>query len=209
MSVFTWPSAGGKPFWPQNVSWTRRHNTRVMTSQLSGYVQTLAIPGSRWGLTLAFPAQTYAERRALEAWLDQLGGQEHRASIFDPAQPVPRGTINLSGVTVAANAAQFATSLQLNGCGAATTLLAGDALQVTTAAGAQLLRVTADATASGGGAMTVSFRQPLRSSVASASAVVLDRPRLLCILADPAFAVPYQPGNVAPPFAVEFLEVFA
>lgn len=209
MAVYTWPSAGGKAYWPAAVAWRGRFNTKTMVSSLSGYTQTGNVPGSKWALSLDFPKQTHAERRALEGWFAQLAGVQHRASMFDPAQPVPRGSCNLSGVTVLTAAAQFATSLQLANCGYPTTLLAGDQIGVITAGGGQLLKVVADAASSVIGTMTVEVRHMLRAAVAINSAVTLDRPRLLCILADPDLAVPYGANNTAPPFSVDFIEVFA
>jgi hypothetical protein len=67
----------------------------------------------------------------------------------------------------------------------------------------------ADATANGSGVMSVEFRHPARAAIASGSAVVLDRPRMLAILADPGFQVPYGDSARCPPFAVDFMEVFA
>lgn len=209
MTTYTWPAAGGKAYWPKGVRWMERHNDRYSESPLSGFVQTGNMPGSRWGMSVEFPAQSYAERRELGAWLRRLSGREHRASMFDLANPVRRGTCNLAGVTVSGSVAQFATTLNLAGCGASTTLLAGDWVGVTILGGSQLLMVVADATANGSGVMAVEFRHPARAAIASGSAVVLDRPRLLTILAESNFQVPFGDSNRCPPFTVDFMEVFA
>lgn len=121
MAVITWPTT--VPYLPSACAWLHVHNTRLSESPLSGYVQTQRIPGERWGMALDFPRQKYAERAMLEAWLAQLGGQEHRASVFDFANPVPRGNLALAGVTLGASAAQFATALTLAGCYPALNLL--------------------------------------------------------------------------------------
>lgn len=210
MAVYQWPAAGGKAFWPARVRWRSHPNTRGSTSPLSQYVQTTAMPGAKWGLLLEFPEQSYDERRALHGWLDQLSGQEHRASLFDVSQPTPRGSCPVSGVTVQGGAAQFATALTLAGTPAGTTLLAGDQIQVPIAGGGtQLLRIVADAVAGGGNTMAVQVRHAVRAAVAANAAVVLDRPRVLCILAESTLDVPYGHSNRCPAFGVQFVEVFA
>jgi len=56
------------------------------------------------------------------------------------------------------------------------TLLAGDMLQVSTGVGSHLCMVTANATADGSGAMTVSIEPPLRKQFTSSTAVAWDKP---------------------------------
>jgi hypothetical protein len=208
MAVYEWPANGGKAFWPRALVWGMMATTRAMGSPLSGSVQTLGMPGNRWRWTMTIDEQGYPERRALDGWLAALSGQEHRASLFDVVQPRPRGTCNLAGVTLAAPVAQFATSLPLAGCGAGRTLLAGDCVAVTLAGGSvQLLKVVADATADGAGAMTVQVRNRLRAAAAGGSAVAVDRPRGLFILAEPDVRVPYGANARCPSFTIDWVEV--
>lgn len=115
MAVYDWPY-GVKAFWPRAARWRTLINERATVSALSGYTQTGSTPGARWGVALDFAAQSYAERRTLKGWIDRLQGNKNRVGMFDPAQPVPAGTVTLSGVALSASAAQFATSLQLSGC---------------------------------------------------------------------------------------------
>ena len=207
MSTYTWPTSG-KAFYLAGITIAQRHNQRMSTSELSGAIQTISLPGMRWSASLDFPKQTYAERAELEGWFSRLSGMEHRAALWDISRPVPRGTCNLSGVTASA-ASQFATSIQLNGLGASKTVLAGDWLKVTTATGAQLLQVAADATANGSGVATVEVRAMLRGAVSGGAAVTLDKPTALYILAQPQFAVPRGGAGICPPFSLELIEVFA
>lgn len=115
MTTYTWPTTAAHPWLPRAQTWRQLHNHRSNVSPLNGYTQTLNLPGARWGCTLEWPAHSYAERALLEGWLARLSGMEHRVSLHDLARPDPQGDIALTGVTLSANAAQFATSLVLAG----------------------------------------------------------------------------------------------
>lgn len=207
MAVFDWPAYGSdKAFWPETVEPKRVHNNRIHESPLSGDVQTQGVPGARLGWALNFPEQPWDERSRLWAFLSRLDGMAHRVRLFDPHLPRPAGSINLTGVTLAAGAGQFATTLQLAGCGNTRTLLPGDWISPN---GQQLVQVVAAATSSSGGAMTVEFRHPLRAAVSGGQAVVLDQPTALYILVSPEIGTAYGAGNRARPLSIEFREVFA
>lgn len=208
MAEYTWPTSS-KAYTPSAMTWRQRHNTRMSVSPLSGAVQTISLPGMRWGVTLEWPAHSYAERALVEGLLTLLAGPEHRLVLSDLARPGPQGTINLTGVTMSA-AAQFATTVTLNGCGASTSLRPGDWLSVTTAAGVQLLQACNNATATSGGVMSgVMVRPMLRGSVTAGAAVTLDRPTGLFVLAEPELAIPRGGAGICPPFSVDLIEVFA
>ncbi len=208
MAAYTWPTSH-KAYTPSAITWRQRHNSRMSVSPLSGAVQTISLPGMRWGLTLEWPQQSYADRAIVEGLLTLLSGQEHRLSVGDLARPVPAGTINLSGVTMSA-AAQFDDVVTLNGCGNGTTILRGDWLGVVTSAGAQMLQVATGGTANSSGVISnLMVRSRLRGSVAAATAVVLTNPKALFVLAEPELAIPRGGSNICPPFSVDFIEVFA
>lgn len=203
MTVYTWPDT--RAYVPQAATLRIIDNTqRANESGLSGAVQTISMPGARWAWDYDFGAHTNANRAQVEAYLVRLSGREHRVRLWDHKRPRPLGTINTAGVTLGAAAAQFATSLQLAGCGASTTLLAGDWLAV----GGQLLMCMANATASGGGAMTVEVRHMLRSAIGSGAAVTLLAPTALYIRADSALAFPRQLGRAQAGFSVAWVESF-
>lgn len=189
---------------PQTSVLRQVHNNLAFTSPLSGFTQTASLPGARWGWQLDWGALTVPTRARLEGLLTRLGGQEHRLLLWDFKRPRPLGTINTAGVTASA-AAQFAESLTLNGCGANTTLRAGDWFSV----GGQLLMCAVDATASGAGVMTVEFRHRLRAAVSGGAAVTLIQPTALYILSGPSLDFPRQPGRAEPGMGAEFIEVFA
>jgi hypothetical protein len=207
MAEYTWPTSS-KAYTPSAIVWRQVHNSRTSTSPLNGAVQSVGLPGMRWGLTLEWPEQSYAERALLEGLLSLLSGPEHRINIGDLARPVPLGTIAISGVTMSA-AAQFAEMVTLNNCGNATTLQRGDWIGVVTSSGAQMLQVAAAATATSGGVMAnVWVRPRLRGAVTEGTAVVLNNPKVKWMLAGPELAIPRGGSNRCPSFSVDFVEVF-
>ena len=129
MTIYTWPDT--RTFVPQVADLQVIDNTqRSLESPLSGYVQTVSMPGARWGWAMDFAPQDSASRAALEAQLLKLSGREHRVRLWDIKHPRPRGNIVLTGVTLGAAAAQFATSLQLAGCLPGNNVLAGGSFEV-------------------------------------------------------------------------------
>lgn len=205
MTIYAWPNT--RDMLPRNAEWRVIDlNQRSNDSPLSGATQTISLPGAKWGWSLDFGDHVDARREALEAFLLRLSGREHRVQLWDLKRPRPRGTCNLSGVTVSAAVAQFAQTVPLAGCGAGRTLLAGDWIGLGTG---QVVRVVQTATADGAGNMTVEFRHMLRTAVASGSAVTLDRPSALYIRTEANLAAPRVPGRVQPGMSVDFVEVFA
>lgn len=115
MTTYTWPAT--RVMLPQSCELRVIDNLqRAHESPLSGYTQTQAMPGARWGWLMSWPDQAMADRDVVEAFLLKLSGRQHRVSIWDFRRPRPLGDIVLSGVTLGSAAAQFATSLQLAGC---------------------------------------------------------------------------------------------
>jgi hypothetical protein len=206
MTTYAWPAFGSdKAFWPATAELGQWHNNRELESSLSGDIQTNSVPGAKWLWTLNFDPQTWPERARLWAFLTRLSGKQHRTQLFAPHQPVPTGSINLAGVTVKTLAAQFATSIVLQGCGNTKTLLRGDWFSVN----GQPLMCVVDATSNAGGDMTVEFRHPLRAAAAVSAAVTLSSPFGLYILNTSEFGTPYGTGNMAPPVSIPFREVFS
>jgi hypothetical protein len=202
MAIYTWPA--GRAWRPRSLYWGSRALVRSNTSALNGAAQAITLPGSRWLITMSFPAQRSAERAELMGLLVKVGGGEHLLQISDLGQPRPRGTINLTGVTASA-AAQFAITITLNGCGNARTLLAGDKFAV----GGQLLMCTDTATSSAGGVMVVSFRHMLRAAVAGGAAVTLDAPAALFQLLTPEIGSQADPADRSAPMSFDLVEAFA
>jgi hypothetical protein len=204
MATFAWPT-NDAAFSLSAMVWKPRVLSNSSESPLNGDVQTSGRPGSRWGMVLTFQPATFQDRARLVAFLERLSGQEHRISIGDPLAFSPRGTIALSGVTIQAAAAQFATQVTLAGCGAGATLLRGDWLKFSTG---QAVKAVLDATADGAGVMTVTVRHMLRAALSAGSAVTTNNVTALYVLADPNWSAGYS-GSHAEPFSIELVEVFS
>lgn len=128
MAIYDWPNT--RTFLPQTAELRVVDNTqRSLESPLSGYVQTLSMPGARWGWGMDFGAQALNERDALESFLLRLNGREHRVRLWDLKRPQPHGSIQMFGVTLGATAAQFAPTLQLAGCRHPVNLLLGGSFE--------------------------------------------------------------------------------
>lgn len=209
MTVYAWPT-GDSAFLLEGITPGVLHNSRSNTSELNAATQGISLPGARWAWTIELPVQSYAERARVEAFFNRLNGVEHSIGLWDLARPVPRGTCNLSGVTLNAAAAQFAEQIVLTGCGVSTTLLAGDWVAVATGAVSQLVQAATNATASAGGVMTLPIRHQLRVAASSGAAVTLDRPTGLYKLKDPnGLRFPRAGSNRCPEMSIELVEVFA
>jgi hypothetical protein len=205
MTVYAWPD--NIVFRPQKAILRVLDNTqRVAESPLSGNVQTTSMPGARWGWDFEFQTQSNVERNAVEAFLIGLSGREHRVTLWDHSRPEPRGTINRAGVTVKTTAAQFATSVVLQGCGAGKTIMGGDWLGFPSG---QIVMAVANATADGSGDMTVLFRQMLRAALPSTSAVTLVKPSARFVRSESGIDLPRWMGPVQDGFNISFVEVFA
>lgn len=210
MTTYTWPDPTVvREMLPKSLEVRQISLTQASSSPMNGAVHTYGMPGGRWGFSVTFQKQSYAQRAVVEAWMMKLSGMEHRIRMWDMARPLPLGTINQTGVTVSVLASQFAETIVLANCGATRTLLAGDWFEVTTSTGQQLLMCTETSTSSAGGVMTVPFRHRLRGSVAAASAVVLQQPKALFIMETNDVTSPRDPQNTAPEFGVNFIETFA
>lgn len=205
MATYPWPS--DPRLVPQRADLQSHINARSNASPETGATQAVTRVGSKWGWSIVLPAMRPDAQQRMEAWVQRLSGYEHRAQVFDWKRSRPRGTCNLSGVSVSGTIAQFATTGTLAGCGAGKTLLAGDWLQF--GSGGQLVMVAADATADGSGNMSVEFRWAARTAIGNGTAVVLDRPTALYVLADPNISIPRAPGFAQPGFALDLIEVFA
>lgn len=129
MTTYAWPTS--RHFVPASHELRVIDNTqRTVESSLSGYVQTNAMPGARWGWGMDFTPHTQAQRAELEAYLLRLSGRQHRVQLWDMRNPRPRGNVQLTGVTLGATAAQFATTLQLAGCRAGANLIPGGSFEM-------------------------------------------------------------------------------
>lgn len=200
MAVITFPNIKS----PASLEWSLVSNTIPFTSPLSKAVQTVEFPGARWSASLAYPVMPESEAALMRAFLVKLRGQANRFYLPNYSKPYPRGTINLTGVTVNGALAQGATSATFASAGNAKTLLTGDFFSI----GGELKMAVADATSSSGGAITVTFEPPLRSAVTNGSAVVLAKPTVLMMLKEPASSWGLRPGQISN-FNLDCIESFS
>jgi hypothetical protein len=176
---------------------------------LSVNEQYVELPYShRWSQIITLRVATHAERADIEGEIERWINPANRLLIWHLARPVPRGTMRGSPTLNGAHS-QGATSLVLASAGANATILRGDMLGVTTNAtpyAIQLVRVVADATASGAGAVTVSIEPALRVAANTGAAIIWDKPKAMWRPVSPAFSARYVPGQ-ADTMTLEFREV--
>ena len=145
----------------------------------TGAQQARLLAPPRWTLRLVQPDNlAQADAAVWQALALRLRGRVNVLAAWDVSKPAPLGTMRGS-MALSAAAAAGATSISVTaGAGqAATTLAAGDWLQVGAGLGtSQLVMVTAAAVANGSGVITPSIEPPLRQGYASATAVAWDRP---------------------------------
>lgn len=207
MSTFDWPLTAG--FLPEQFSLDPESRTLASESILSGSVQTSGTLGTRFKCHMMLPSALPAIRADVEGFLAGLNGREHRVRLWHFTRPgiggfgYPMGTINQTGVTVSANAAQFATTLTLTGCGANKTLQRGDFFSVN----GQLLLNPATVTANGAGVLVLPAISRLRLAATAGQAVTLVRPFSTFVMDSNSYVSSHVPG-ANQPIGLDFTEVF-
>jgi hypothetical protein len=87
MSSVDWPSN----LTPSEIELGLKFNTQVSVSDLSGYVQTVELPGARWSMSLRMPPlERSGESSVMEAFIAKLRGQAVRAvmPVFSRGTPL-------------------------------------------------------------------------------------------------------------------------
>jgi hypothetical protein len=200
MAVITYPT--NMPG-PESCRWELASNTQVSISPLSGQVQTQELPGARWRVSIDYPpVRDAAIRATMRAFFASMRGQANRVDLWPFDCPRLRGTG--AGTPLVNGASQTGASLITDGWTAATTVLKGDYLSV----GQQLFMASADGTASGGGAMTISVEPPIRTSPADNAAITITKPKARFMLADPTIGWRID-SNFLTGFSADFIEVFS
>lgn len=165
-SLGTWPST----IMPAAARFMLQTNQRVNASPGGGSEQAVDMLNDRWMAYITLSARKFADAAAVEALIASFRGQVNTINLWHFARPTPRGTLSTSPTTLAADAAQNASSIQI----AATTgqtVYAGDLV----GAGGQILMISADATASAG-VLTLSLVNRLRAALSSGAAVTVEKP---------------------------------
>lgn len=207
MSSIDWPAA----LVPAEIELGIRFNTQVSVSDLSGYVQTVELPGARWSMSLRMAdLERAGEASALESFLARLRGQAVRAVMPVFGRSAPRGT--WAGAPAVNNnvgspsLSQTGTSLEVSGFSSGATFKEGDYFNI--GASGELKMVTADGSANGSGLATISFQPAIRTAPAHGTLLVFNSPKVpLMILTDPHPRWRLRPGD-SHDFAFDFVEVF-
>lgn len=195
-------------FLPASFDFGLRGNVMLTTSSHNGGMQTIEMPHHRWVCSLTYDVNSVATRAPVEAYWASIRGQVNRVGMWHMARPVPRGTINQSGVTVLSAVAAGVSAVVFAGAGAATTVRRGDMATITLAnAATQLVMCTADATANGSGQVAFAFSPNLRWNVLAGATVTLVRPSARFILSGSEVRVPYE-GITGSGFSVDLIELF-
>ena len=208
MPSVNWPSA----LTPATMEMGIRFNCQVSVSDLSGYVQTLELPGARWTMSISMPPlERDSDGATMEAFIAKLRGQAVRAVMPVFRRETPLGTWagspKVNNEVGSPTLSQTGTSLQVQDFSAFATVKAGDYFNLGT--GGQLLMVTEDGTADSSGLLTLSIHPAIRSAPAHLTALISASPVVpLMILTDPHPRWRVKPGDINE-FALDFVEVFA
>jgi hypothetical protein len=207
MSSINWPSN----LTPAEIEFGLKSNTQVSVSDLSGYVQTVELPGARWSMSLrTSPLVRSGESSVMEAFIAKLRGQAVRAvmPVFSRATPLGgwAGSPKVNNDASSPTLSQTGTTLHCRDFTAFTTVKAGDYFNLGSAG--QLLMVTEDGTADAGGLLQLSVQPAIRSAPAHLTALDFTSPVVpLMILTDPHPRWRITPGDINE-FALDFIEVF-
>lgn len=202
MATLTYPDitlSANKHWAPDQFEAELRPNVLVSTSALTGAMQTVQVPGTRWLFRLTYGNASAAEQADREAFFAELEGQANRVALFHAARPRPRGT-RQTNTTLSSGASVGATSLSMSAT-TGQTLLRGDMVGV----GGQLFQVIADATAASS-VLTIAVRPAVRTALSSGAAVTLVRPSANFMLTSAGISVPYA-GPTGAGFMAEFAQV--
>lgn len=191
----------------------QRHDLTEM-SDSTGATATRLLGPPRWRLSMSAPQGGLSQAQAAlwQTMLLQLRGGVNHLAAWDIVANAPRGTmrgtLTLNGATTAGQSAAISIT---GGVGqAATTLLAGDWLQVGAGLTGQLVKVVVDATANGSGVISVTVEPPLRTAYSGGTAVTWDKAlgHFKMLSAAPGWT--YNPGNnLLQGFSIDLLEQWA
>lgn len=207
MSSVNWPSG----LIPVEIEFGIKANTQVSVSDLSGYVQTVELPGARWTMNIRMPAMNRSNAAVFEAFIAKLRGQAVRAVMPVFGRLTPRGawagTPAVNNEVGSPTLSQTGTSLEVNGFTAFTTIKAGDYFNL--GSGGQLLMVTEDVTADSAGRATLAIQPAIRTAPSHGTLLVSNSPSVpLMILSDPHQRWRIKPADISE-YALDFVEVFA
>jgi len=198
MTTYAWPGWKVARFELRIVP-----NTRTFVGPYTPATQVIDLLGERWRARIDLvPTTDSIETAAREAWFDRLKGPANLFTLYNLSQPAPQGTIS-GAPTLSGAVAQLANTCVIQTT-AGKTVRAGDMLGIA----GQLVRVMADATADGGGLLTVEFQPRARIAWGNGAAVTLAQPTANFMLAGTdGVPIPRLPG-FSDGVSFEAIEVF-
>jgi len=168
--------------------------------------QAVGVSAPKWRASIAQSVLKDAGIGAWQALALDLEGGVNQLALWNVMRPAPLGTMR-GTMTLSANAAQGAISMQIDAAGeVAKTLLKGDLLGLGSGMTQQVVVLTADAQSDGTGRITVSFKHPLRNAFALGAAVAWDKPKALFRNISGTSPWEYGQGKVVSGIALDLVE---
>ena len=190
---------------PDGATITLVANVNTFRSSLNGFQQYATLPGSRWGVSLAWTNRKGREASRLQAQLSALLGP---VGIFKIRIPDYKryGTAAGSGKVV--SAPLNATTITTNGWTPSQPLLlaAGDWIEINQ----QAYRVTADVASAADGTASIQVSPPVRRPATAGQSVIVDNPFFYLRLTNSSgaeFALAPGPGSPIYAVGVDALEI--
>lgn len=146
-------------------------NVNSFRSSLNGFQQYSTLPGSRWGVSLAWTNRKGREASRLQAQLASLLGP---VGIFKIRIPDYKRYGTAAGAGQVVSAPLNATTITTNGWTPSQPLLlaAGDWIEINQ----QAYRVTADITSAADGTASIQVSPPVRRPATTGQSVIVDNP---------------------------------
>lgn len=187
MSAYAWTLGNANRFELRLIP-----NLRTFVGPYTPTTQVLDFLGERWAARVDLPPTTDdIVAAAREAFFDRLKGMANQVTIGHLQKSAPQGTMR-GAPTLNGAVAQLANTCAITTTAGAT-LLAGDMLGIN----GQLIRVMANATADGTGAMTIEFQPRARVAWTTGLPVVWSAPTANFMLKTPdAPPTVWVPGYV-------------
>jgi len=148
--------------------------------------QVVRHAGARWSATISIPPVKRSDSEYWNSFLLRLRGQFGSFLLGDPNAATPRGSAaSAAGTPVVNGASQTGNELAIDGLPLSATgyLLAGDYIQLGSAASARLYKVLEDVNTNGSGQATLNLWPDLRSSPADGATVTVSNAKGLFRLA--------------------------
>lgn len=184
MTVYAWPN------WQvERFEMRVQPNVRVFNGAYTPVTQVVDLLGEVFVASIDLAPHTdLLIGAAREAFFDRLKGPTHQIALWNLRRPAPQGTMRGSPV-LASSVAQLANTATITTTAGAT-LKAGDHIGIS----GQLVRVMADATANGSGALAIEFMPRARLAWSSGAAVTWNKPTANFMLKSDSVPVTYRPG---------------